>query len=191
MEEDSAHLLNNYPETISRILFLHKSQLSFSSCIPDHWDYSITVFFFLYLGTKSHLSFSERPLQDTSQPILSLEILFSTLPHKMPFGQSLCFSLWLFGKHFSFMITWYLDGNAWIALLKLFAFSYITSASGMPESINRVYLVNYLSWNTGEREDERTSGWHGVSSWVKILKLGDSVEATSATFFSRVPQSSL
>lgn len=37
------------------------------------------------------------------------------------------------------MITLFLDGNAWSVLLKMFAFSSITSASGMPENRNSLF----------------------------------------------------
>lgn len=79
--------------------------------------------------------------------------------------------LWLLGKHFSFVITWCLDGNAWIALLKWFTFSYVTSASGMPGNINTVYLVNYLyrslGWGGEKREGIKFGSRHPVSPWIR------------------------
>lgn len=79
----------------------------------------------------------------------------------------LCLSLWLLGKHLSFVITRCLDGNAWIALLKLFAFSCITSAPGMPEHINTAYLVNYLRWSLWEGGGVKSGSWHPIPSWTR------------------------
>lgn len=99
----------------------------------------------------------------------------------------LCLSLWLLGKHLSFVITWCLDGNAWIALLKLFAFSCITSAPGMPEHINTAYLVNYLRWSLWEGGGVKSGSWHPVPSWTRLLKPGRSLEASMPPSVSTEP----
>lgn len=106
--------------------------IAFCDWRPSHID-------FLWWDTSGSLSINSF-IRSTGQHLVLLNAFWF-----------LCLSVWLFGKHFSFVITWCLDGNAWIVLLKLFAFSYSTSASGMSESINTVYLVNYLCGNMWER----------------------------------------
>lgn len=106
--------------------------------------------FFLTVWTKSKKprnqvtgTFSGEPFQNNSiNPFVGSTGQYFVLQNDFWF---LGLGLWLSHKHFSFMITLFSEGNAWSAVLKLFAFSSITSVSGMPENRNTVYLVNCLN----------------------------------------------
>ena len=112
------------------------------------------------------VTFPLEPSQANSPQILLLDALASALSHKMPFGSfASVFDYWV-----NILVSW-LHGVQMamheFASLTLFAFSYITSAPGMPESINMAYLVNYLLWNIWERERITSDSWHGVSSCTR------------------------
>lgn len=172
-----------YPETPSREpCFSMKTNLIPPTFFSDHWNNSRAIL--CVIRNQAALTFSEGPFQDNSiNPFIGSTGQYFVLQNAFWF---LCLSLWLLGKHFSFVITWCLDGNAWITLLKLFPFGCITSASGMPENINTVYLVNY-SAGASETEGVKSGSWCDVSSWIRILKLGSSWKPAMATFFSTVP----
>lgn len=135
-----------YPETLSgEPCFQPSSSWSFSDlCVvkkPSHDD-----FFWGAISGKHSIN----PFVGGTGQYFVLQNAFCLL----------CLSLWLLGKHLSFVITRCLDGNAWIALLKLLAISCITSAPGMPEHINTAYLVNYLRWSLWEGGGVKSSSWH-------------------------------
>lgn len=116
----------------------------------------------MWLETKSYWLFLTSPFRITLNK--SFYWKYWSVLSLTKYLWFLCFHLWLLGKHLRFMITWCLSGNAWTALLALFAFCYVTSVSGMPENINRVDLGNYFNWGIWEREGVKSGSWHDLLS---------------------------
>lgn len=52
------------------------------------------------------------------------------------------------------------------------------------QEIDTVHLVNRCGWCIWEKEGRRAGGWHGISSWVRIRKVGGSLKPPPSTFFS-------